>query len=335
MIAKPKILIAIRESLYRDLIGVENEGRLRQSGSLTFAARDENLTSAQLAQEIPGVDIVITGWGTPIFTDEVMAAAGRLKLIAHSAGTIKRMLPLPVFEHGTRVTHAAAALAPPVGETTLLLILLSLRRFHQIDRAFKTEGWAAARSFELGRELGGQRIGIIGASLTGREAMRRLRAMDAELWVTDPYLSADEAAALGATKVELERLLRECPIVSLHAPSTEETYRMLGAEQFALLGDGAIFINTARPHPVDEAALLAELQSGRIFAALDVFDQEPLPDDSAFRQLENVIIIPHLSAHTRQARSRQGRFCTDEIESFLRDGTLRYEVTRAKLDIMA
>ena len=151
MIAKPKILIAIRESLYRDLIGVENEGRLRQSGSLTFAARDENLTSAQLAQEIPGVDIVITGWGTPIFTDEVMAAAGRLKLIAHSAGTIKRMLPLPVFEHGTRVTHAAAALAPPVGETTLLLILLSLRRFHQIDRAFKTEGWAAARSFELGR----------------------------------------------------------------------------------------------------------------------------------------------------------------------------------------
>ena len=60
-----------------------------------------------------------------------MAAAGRLKLIAHSAGTIKRMLPLPVFEHGTRVTHAASALAPPVGETTLLLILLSLRRFHQ------------------------------------------------------------------------------------------------------------------------------------------------------------------------------------------------------------
>ena len=110
---------------------------------------------------------------------------------------------------------------------------------------------------------------------------------------------------------------------------------MIGAEQFALLRNGAIFINTARPHPIDEAALLAELQSGRISAALDVFDQEPLPDDSAFRQLENVIIIPHLSAHTRQARSRQGRFCTDEIERFLRDGTLRYEVTRAKLDTMA
>ena len=335
MMPKPKILIAIREPLYRDLFGAENERRLRQLGTLTFASRDENLLSAQLAEMIDGVDIVITGWGTPIFSDEVIAAANRLKLIAHSAGTIKRMLPPSVFDHGTRVTHAASALAPPVGETTLLLIMLSLRRFHQIDRAFKDGGWTAARSFELGRELAGQRIGIVGASLTGREAMRRLRAMEAELWVYDPYLSADEATALGATKVELERLLRQCPIVSLHAPSTEETYRMIGAEQFAMLRNGAIFINTARPHPIDEAALLSELQSGRIFAALDVFDQEPLPDDSAFRQLENVILTPHLSADTRQARSRQGRFCTDEIERFLRDGTLRYEVTRAKLDIMA
>ena len=110
---------------------------------------------------------------------------------------------------------------------------------------------------------------------------------------------------------------------------------MLGAEQFALLGDGAIFINTARPHPVDEAALLAELQSGRISAALDVFEQEPLPNESLFRQLDNVIITPHVASVTHQARHRQGRFTTDEIERFLRDGTLRYEVTRAKLDTMA
>ncbi len=332
---KPKILIAIRESLYRDLFAAEEDRRLRQLGRLDFAVSDENLTSRQLADAVGDVDIVITGWGAPVFTDEVLAGADTLKLIAHSAGSIKRLLPPPVFKHGTRVTHVAAALAPPVGETTLLLVLLALRRFHKIDRAFKDGGWAAARSFELGKELAGQRIGIVGASLTGRETMRRLRAMDAELWVYDPYLSAEEAAALGATKIKLERLLRECPIVSLHAPSTDETYQMIGAQEFAMLGDGAIFINTARAHLIDEAALLAELQSGRIFAALDVFAQEPLPDDSPFRQLENVIITPHISAHTQQARARQGRFCVDEIERFLRGKSLRYEVTRAKLDIMA
>lgn len=335
MESRPKILIAIRESLYRGLFTDEAHRRLGQLGRLESAASEENLTSRQLAAVVGGADIVITGWGAPVFTEEVLEAADTLKLIAHSAGSIKRLLPPLVFNHGARVTHVAAALAPPVGETTLLLILLALRRFHEIDRAFKVGGWAAARSFELGKELAGQRVGIVGASLTGREAMRRLRTMDAELWVYDPYLSADEAAALGGTKVELDGLLRECPIVSLHAPSTEESYQMIDAERFAMLGDGAIFINTARAHLIDEAALLAELQSGRIFAALDVFAEEPLPDDSPFRRLPNVIITPHISAHTQQARTRQGRLCVDEIERFLRDGSLRYEVTRAKLDIMA
>ena len=213
--------------------------------------------------------------------------------------------------------------------------MLCLRRFHQIDHAFKSGGWAAARAFPLGSELAGQRIGTIGASLTGKQTIRRLRAMEAELWVYDPYLSEAAAAELGVKKVGLERLLCECPIVSLHAPSTDETYRMIGAEQFAMLSDGAIFINTARAHPIDEAALLAELQSGRIFAALDVFEQEPLPDDSPFRQLENVILTPHISAHTRQARLRQGQIATEEILRFLRDGSLQYEVSRAKLDTMA
>ena len=129
--------------------------------------------------------------------------------------------------------------------------------------------------------------------------------------------------------------MRECPLVSLHAPSTPETYRMLGAEQFNWLQDGALFINTARSHPIDEAALLAELQTGRISAALDVFEQEPLPNDSPFRQLENVIISPHMAAVTDQAYRRQGRITTDEVASFLRDGKLRYEVTRDMLDRMA
>jgi len=332
---KPKILIAIRESLFRDLFAAEELRRLRQLGALETAVSDQNLTSSQLAAAVGGADIVITGWGTPVFTDEVLTAAHKLKLIAHSAGSIKRLLPPPVFDHGARVTHVAAALAPPVGETTVLLVWLGRRRFHELDRALKEGGWAAARAFELGKELAGQVIGSVGASLTGRESMRRLRTLDAELWIYDPYLSADEAAALGGRKVELEQLLRECPIVSLHAPSTDETYQMIGAEQFALLRDGAIFINTARAHLIDEAALLAELQSGRIFAALDVFEHQPLPDDSPFRQLQNVIITPHIAAPTQQARARQGRYCVDEIKRFLRDGSLRYEVTRAKLNIMA
>ncbi len=331
----PEILVAIQPALFHDLFSDEMQRRLHDLATLTFAVGDENLTSAQLEQHIPGYDIVITGWGTPEFTDEVRAAAAQLKLIAHSAGSIKLMLPPAVFEQGIRVSHVSAALAPPVGETTLLLIMLSLRQFHKIDRAFKHGGWQSARDFSPGIELAGQRIGIIGAGYAGREAMRRLGTLGVELWLYDPYLSADDAAAFGAQQVDLDRLLRECPIVSVHAPTTTETYRMIDAEQFALMQDGAIFINTARPHVIDETALLAELQSGRISAALDVFEQEPLPDHSPFRDLDNVIITPHIAAHTRQARWRQGRFATEEITSFLSDGTLRYEVSRAMLETMA
>ena len=335
MPCKPQILVAIRRRLYADIFGDSNDRRLRAIGELHFAAGDANLSSAQLAGCIGGMDIVISGWGAPVFTAEALAAADRLRLIAHSAGSIKQMLPSAVFSHGRRVTHVAAALAPPVGEMTLLLILLCLRRVHAIDRAFKDGGWQRARDFPIGGELAGKRVGIIGASLVGRETIRRLRTMEAEVWLCDPYLDAAAADALGVVKADLETLMRQCPIVSLHAPATDETYRMLGAREFGWLQDGAIFINTSRGQLIDEKALLTELESGRIVAALDVTDPEPPADDSRLRRLENLIITPHISAHTAEALQRQGKYATDEIARFVAGGALRYEVTRDMLATMA
>ena len=332
---KPNTLIAMRPALYDQLIAEEQQERLRNLGDVTIQPVEDNLTESELTGLIGGHDIVITGWGTPTFSETILAAADRLQLIAHSAGTIKRLLPPPVFADGRRVTHAAAAMAIPVAETTLLLILLCLRRFHKINRAFREESWAAARAFKPGNELAGTRIGIIGAGHTGRAVIKKLNALDAALWLYDPYVCEAEALLMGVKKVALETLMRECPVVSLQAPSTKETYRMLGAEQFGWLQDEAIFINTARTHPIVEEALLAELQSGRISAALDVFEQEPLSNESPFRQLNNVIISPHVAAVTHQAYLRQGQIITDEVASFLREGKLQYEVTRDMLDTMA
>ncbi len=330
-----RILIAMRPALYTELFAGAADAQLRDLGALSFQPGAGNLSSAGLARAIGGQDIVITGWGTPAFNADVLAAADRLRLIAHAAGTIKRLLPPAVFAQGRRVTHAAAAMAIPVAETTLFFILLGLRRFHAIDRAFHAEGWAAARDFPLGGELAGQRIGVIGAGYTGRAVISRLNALGAKLWVYDPYLSQAEADALDLRKVGLEPLMRECRIVTLQAPATAETYRMLGAEQFGWLQDDALFINTARAYLIDEAALLAELQTGRISAALDVFEQEPLPLDSPLRGLENVMLTPHIASHTRPARMRQGQIISGEVARFLRDGSLRYEVSRAMLATMA
>ncbi|MCY3831367.1 MAG: hydroxyacid dehydrogenase [Chloroflexi bacterium] len=329
------ILIAMRPALYHEIFAGEADARLRSLAELTFQGGEQNLTSSELAGQIAGHDIVITSWGTPVFTAEVLKAADCLRLIAHSAGTIKRLLPPAVFADGRRVTHAAAAMAPAVAETTLLLILLGLRKLHRVDRVFREGGWLAARALTMDGELAQTRIGIVGAGHTGRALIQCLRPLAAELWVYDPYLDAAQAETLAVKRVTLEQLLKECPVVTLQAPSTTATYRMIGAEQFGWLQDGALFINTARSHLLDEAALLAELQSGRIYAALDVFEEEPLPAASPFLKLDNVIVTPHVASSTRETRLRQGLIIAEEVALFLGESELRYEVTGDMLDIIA
>ncbi len=331
----PEILVLLRPSLYALLFPLETDRALRELGHVVFHREERDLTSDELAQRIPGFDVVITGWGTPAFTDAVLAVADRLRLIAHSAGSIKRMLPRAVFERGIAVTHAASAIAPAVAEMSLLLTLLMLRQAYRHHQALKAGNWAGARALPLGQELAGLRVGVIGAGYTGRNFIRLLRALDAEVWVYDPYLSEEQAARLGVHKVALDELLKNCLVVSLQAPSTQETHHMIGARELSLLQDGAILINTARSWLVDQDALLAELQTGRIQAALDVFDQEPLPPDHPFRELDNVFLTPHIAGATVQARHRQGRTVVEEVRRFLAGEPLRYQVTLEMLDIMA
>ncbi|CAN5753061.1 hydroxyacid dehydrogenase [soil metagenome] len=336
MTIKPKIFVLLRPSLYTELFSTQSDQTLRALGDVVFHPTETNLTSAQLAQQIGGYDVIITGWGTPEFTDEVLNAATQLKLIAHSAGSIKRMTPPAVFERGLAVTHAAVGIAPAVAEMSLLLILLSLRQVHKLDQAMKTAGpWDASRLIGMGQELVNNRVGVVGAGYTGQCLIKLLTALNVEVWVADPYLTPERATTLGVSKVPLDQLLQKCPIVTMQAPPTAETHHMIGARELSLLQDGAIFINTARSHLVDQAALLAELQTGRIQGALDVFDEEPLPADSPFRQLDNVILTPHVAGASRQARLRQGQTMVEEIQRFLEDKPLRYKVKLEMLETMA
>ncbi|MGW2112427.1 NAD(P)-dependent oxidoreductase, partial [Streptomyces sp. NPDC001948] len=157
------------------------------------------------------------------------------------------------------------------------------------------------------------RIGVIGASRTGRAYIALARAMGARVSVTDPYLSAADAEELGVERVPLEALLAHSRIVAVHAPVTEETHRMIGAGQLALMPDGAGLVNTARSWLVDEDALLAELATGRLDAAIDVFDDEPLPAGHPFRALPNVLLTPHQAAGSVECRQRLGTSAVDEV----------------------
>jgi phosphoglycerate dehydrogenase-like enzyme len=332
---KPKILVAFRPSLYKELFAPEAEQALLELGEVTFHDQEANLSSADLASRVPGFDAVLTSWGSPRFTDEVLDAADQLKIVAHTAGSIIRMLPPPVFEKGIAVTHAASAIAGAVADLSLAFTMLLLRRVHLHNLLLKAGDWGRARDLDMGQEVSGVRVGVVGAGYTGRCFIKLLRALDAEVWVYDPYLGDERAAELGVTKAGLDDLFSECAVVSVQAPSTAETRHMIGARQLGLLRDGACFVNTARSWVIDYDALLAELQTGRIQAALDVYDQEPLPAENPFRELDNVIMTPHIAGASVQARLRQGRWTVEELQRFFAGEPLLYGVTIDMLETMA
>jgi len=339
----PRILLILRSSLYEILFTPEYDQALRDLGEVTFRDDEAPLSSEELAELIPGYDLLLGGWGTPRLTDEVLAAADKLKLYLHSAGSIKGAVPPAVFDQGIVVTHGAGAIATGVADLSVCFIWMMLRQPHKLDSALKAgKSWEDSKLAAiglapgaLGREICGQRIGVLGAGHTGRRFIKLVRALGCDVWVYDPYLSDERAAELGVSKAELDDLLSNCSIVSCHLPTTEETHHLIGARELALLSDGAILTNTARSWVMDQDALLSELQSGRIQAGLDVFDEEPLPLDSPFRQLDNVILTPHIAGGTVEARYRQGQYMVEEIQRFLASEPLKYQVTKQMLDTMA
>jgi phosphoglycerate dehydrogenase-like enzyme len=341
--AKPTVLVIVRPSDYEVLFTAETEQELREIAQVTFREKRDRLTSEELAALIPSYDCLLGGWGTPRLTDDVLDAADALKLYMHSAGSIKSIVPPKVFDRGIVVTHGAGAIATGVADLSVCLIWMMLRLPHRMDAALKAgAGWNEAKepgfgqpAPSLGYELSGQRIGVLGAGHTGRHFIKLVRSLGCEVRVYDPYLSEERAAELGVIKSDLDDLLAQCRIVSCQLPTTDETHHMIGARELGLLQDGAILTNTARSWVMDQDALLAELQSGRIQAALDVFDQEPLPEDSPFRRLDNVILTPHVAGGTIEARHRQGQYMVQELRRFLSGEPLRYQVTKDMLPTMA
>jgi phosphoglycerate dehydrogenase-like enzyme len=162
-----------------------------------------------------------------------------------------------------------------------------------------------------------------------------LVTLGAEVVVYDPYLTDDRAVKLGVRRTSLDELLRTSRVVALHAPTLPETHEMIGARELALMPDGSSLVNTARSWLVDSAALLAELQTGRIDAALDVFDEEPLPPDDPLRHLPNVLLTPHQAAATVECYLELGAITTTEIERYATDEPLNHELTQSTLTHMA
>lgn len=255
---RSRVVVAVPPGLRAQFFTAEVWRELERAAELTVV--DEHSDRAAVAAALPGARALITSWRAPKVDAALLESADRLELVAHTGSAVAPYVTEEVFRRGVLVTQAGDEMARPVAEVALAFTLSLLHRIQRFDHALRGGlEWTAASEAPPRHEIHGSDIGVIGASRTGRAYIALVRAMGARVSVTDPYLSAADAEALGVESVPLETLLSRSRIVAVHAPVTEETRRMIGAEQLALMPDGAGLVNTARSWLVDEDALLAEL----------------------------------------------------------------------------
>src|SRR5882757_7283711 len=215
---------------------------------------------------------------------------------------------------GVLVVNQSGGNANSVAEHALGMLLTLSKRILEADRALRREA-NVNRNALIGNEVGGKTIGIVGLGNVGRRIAELCKGLlHMKVIAYDPYLSAQEMAARGGEKVELDDLLRRSDFVSISCPLNKDNRGMIGAREFALMQPHAFFIPTARRFIHDEKALEDALRNKRIAGAgLDVWDKEPPPPDHPLLQFDNVLASPHTAGVTKEARMNMGKIAAEQI----------------------
>ena len=217
----------------------------------------------------------------------------RLKLIARFGVGYDTVDVPALTDNGVLLTITPDGVRRPVATAALTLVLMLAQKVPTKDRLVREGRWAE-RVNHLGTGLSGRTLGSIGVGNIGSELFRLALPFAMRHIACDPYVTQESVRPLGVTLVDLDTLFREADFLCVNCPLNEETRKLVGARQFALMKPGAYFVNTARGPIVDEKALYQTLSAGRIAGAgIDVFEQEPTPQDSPLLELDNIVVTPH------------------------------------------
>lgn len=260
--------------------------------------------SQKLESVLPRASAILTR--TVSMTAEIIDRARSLRVIARHGVGVDNIAVDAATHRGVPVLITPQANLRSVAEQVFALALAVGRNTVRADQLVR-DGRFTDRDKMVGRELFGARFGVIGFGRIGREVTRIANGgFGMHVLAHDPYLTSDEIRASDAQPVgALDDLLGACDIVTVHVPRTPETYGLLGSRELSRMPPGSILIQTSRGGVVDEEALVDALREGHLAGAgIDVFEEEPPPDDHPFFSMEQVILTPHIAAHTHQAMRR-------------------------------
>ena len=276
-----------------------------------------------LAADLEDADGVIVRSATRVDAD-LIAAAPQLRVIARAGAGVDNVDIEAASRRGILVLNAPGANSVSVAEHTCALMLALARSVSHADALMKDGRWEK-KSLQ-GAELRGKTLGVVGLGRIGQEVVRRARAFEMRIVAHDPYVPAQAASDLDVELVSLELLCERADFISLHAPATGGSRRLLDRDRLARCKRGVRIVNTARGALIDETALAEALASGHVAGAgLDVFETEP-PVTTALVSLPQVVATPHIAASTREAQELVGLEAASCVRDYLRSGIVRNAV---------
>ncbi|MHC4915602.1 MAG: hydroxyacid dehydrogenase [Planctomycetota bacterium] len=285
---------------------------------------------ALIAAEKP--EVLVTFWGSGKLTPEILKENPQLKYMCNIGGTVRKQVERECLEMGLVVTNWGNVISRTISEASLMMILASLRRVTETVLGMHVRReWPKQKC----RSLYERTVGLHGMGPIAQDLVPLLRPFGVRLSAYSPNCPDEVFERLGVERAgDLKMLYATNDVISIHTGNTPENFHVVNAEILGAMQDGAVLVNTARGAIVDTEALVAELRKGRIFAAIDVYEEEPLPEDSPLRGLENCLLIPHQGGPTSDRMVDTGRLCIDNIRRYLAGEEPVNRLTAARYDSM-
>ena len=328
MVEKVKILVTMpKHRTFYTFFNEELIKKLEEVGDVTWnESESKHFTKEELRDQLKDIDIVITGWGTAILDEEVLSRANKLRLVAHTGGSVRPYVTDAVYDKGIRVISGNNVFAESVAESVIAYALASLRDIPRFSNDLKQGIWP--NGF-YNKGLLDKKIGIVGYGMIAKMTVEMLKPFHPEIKVFSRHIDQEELDRHGMKKADLKEIFSTCDIVSIHSGNTPENYQLVNEELLNLMPEGSLLINTARGAIIDEEALCRVLAQGKIHAFLDVYEVEPLPLGHKLMELDNVILMPHMGGPTVDRRLIVTKSVIEDMKQFLAGKPMNCEITQA------